>query len=474
MRERDARATFRVGGLMNNPNVIVFFTDQQRWDTTGLGGNPMGLTPNFDRLAREGTHFANTFTCQPVCGPARSTLQTGLYATNTGVWRNGQHFSPDKPRITTLFKGAGYATGYIGKWHLAQTDPVPREEQIGYDEWLGANVLEFESDAYDLNLYDNEGIKRRFPGYRVDAQTDAAIRFIDRHQDESFFLFCSFLEPHHQNHVDSYPAPPGYEEAYRDPWTPPDLRALGGSSAKHLPGYYGMVRRLDEALGRVDDALQSLNLRDDTVILFISDHGNHFKTRNGEYKRSCHEASIHVPCFATGPGFHGGGTVSELISLVDIPATLVDAAGIPVPDYMEGRSALDLLRAGNAGGVRRAEAVGWPDSVFVQISEAETGRAVRTRRWKYAVRVVDTEGPDRTPSAEAADTYSEAFLYDLKHDPYELENLVSHESHQPVRERLRAELLEHIRRVEGAEPAILPSEARPSGQRTVSPQEVGE
>lgn len=457
---------------MRQPNVIVFFTDQQRWDTTGLGGNPMGLTPNFDRLATEGTHFANTFTCQPVCGPARSSLQTGLYATQAGVWRNGLPLSPKQPRIASQFKEAGYATGYIGKWHLSTTEPVPREEQIGYDEWLGANALEHESDAWDLKLYDEEGTPRRFPGYRVDAQTDCAIRYIDRHREDPFFLFLSYLEPHHQNHVDSYPAPPGYEERYRDPWTPPDLRALGGSSAKHLPGYYGMVRRLDEALGRIDDALRSLSLREDTVILFISDHGNHFKTRNGEYKRSCHDASIHVPCFATGPGFYGGGTVQELISLVDIPATLLDAAGLDLPAHLAGRSALDLVRAQRGTGSQRAQECDWPDHVFVQISEAETGRAVRTRRWKYGVRALGGSEEDALPVRESEPEYTELFLYDLDHDPYELENIIALESHTPVRERLRKILLKRIEDVEGRQPEIVEAQTRPSGQRVVAPEEV--
>lgn len=459
---------------MSKPNVIVFFTDQQRWDTTGLGGNPMGLTPNFDRLASEGTHFANTFTCQPVCGPARSTLQTGLYATQAGVWRNGLALTADKPRIATAFKQAGYATGYIGKWHLSTHEPVPREEQIGYDEWLGANALEHESDAWALTLYDADGTPRAFPGYRVDAQTDCAIRYINRHQDEPFFLFLSYLEPHHQNHVDSYPAPPGYEERYRDPWTPPDLRALGGSAAKHLPGYYGMVKRLDEALGRIDDALRSLRLREETVILFISDHGNHFKTRNAEYKRSCHESSIHVPCFATGPGFHGGGAVNELVSLVDIPPTLLDVAGIPLPAHLAGRSALELVRAPREAGSRRAQACGWPDHVFVQISEAETGRAIRTGRWKYGVRALASDGGESPPVDERAAEYTEFYLYDLYHDPYELENIVALESHTPVRERLRKLLLERIQDVEGDVPIIREAPTRSSGQRRVSAEEVME
>ena len=107
-----------MGKSAKKPNVIVFFTDQQRWDTTGLHGNPMGLTPNLDRLAREHTHAAYSFTCQPVCGPARSCLQPGLYATTTGCHRKAIPLPEDRQTLAHYFAGAGYDTGYIGKWLL--------------------------------------------------------------------------------------------------------------------------------------------------------------------------------------------------------------------------------------------------------------------------------------------------------------------------------------------------------------------
>jgi arylsulfatase A-like enzyme len=104
--------------MKKQPNVIVFFTDQQRWDTTGVHGNPLGLTPNFDRMAQRGTHFFNTITCQPVCAPARACLQTGQYATQNGVFRNGLTLADDAVTMADCFGQAGYDTGYIGKWHL--------------------------------------------------------------------------------------------------------------------------------------------------------------------------------------------------------------------------------------------------------------------------------------------------------------------------------------------------------------------
>ena len=290
--------------MTSQPNVIVFFTDQQRWDTTGVHGNPLDLTPNFDRLARAGTDVHYSITCQPVCGPARACLQTGLYATETGCYRNGIPLPPDSRTLAHYFSEAGYDTAYIGKWHLAPMSahgPVSAEQRGGYDYWLASNLLEFTSDAYDLIMYDKAGEARKLPGYRVDAQTDAMIRYINAHQDSPFFLFSSFIEPHHQNHRDDYPPPVGYLERYRARWMPPDLAALGGSAHQQMAGYLGMIKRLDEALGRLVDALISLDMLDDTIILFTSDHGCHFKTRNAEYKRSCHDASVRVPTM-----FHGG------------------------------------------------------------------------------------------------------------------------------------------------------------------------
>ncbi len=448
--------------MSGRPNVIVFFTDQQRWDTTGVHGNPLELTPNFDRMARQGTHFFNAFTCQPVCGPGRASLQTGKYAAATGCYRNGIPLSADHRTLAHYFGEAGYATGYIGKWHLASQDPVVEEERGGYDYWLAANTLEFTSDAYDTGVYDENNQLVKLPGYRVDALTDAAIRYIDSHKEgQPFYLFLSFLEPHHQNHRDDYPAPDGYAERYTGRWTPPDLAALGGTAAQHLGGYYGMVKRLDEALGRVLDALKSLGLMDNTVLAYTTDHGNHFKTRNGEYKRSCHDGSVRIPMAITGPGFTGGGQVQELASLVDLPATLLDAAGLSVPKDMHGRSMVPLATKTSTE---------WPDEVYIQISESQVGRAVRTKRWKYAVVAPDKHGWEDSCS----DSYEEAFLYDLQADPYELTNLIGLESHQEVAAVMRERLLRRMVAA-GEEPArIIPAKLIPSGQRKVSEWEASQ
>jgi arylsulfatase A-like enzyme len=451
------------------PNVVVFFTDQQRWDCSGLHGNPLELMPNFDRLAKQHTHLANCFTCQPVCGPARSCLQTGQYATTTGVWRNGLPIPLDRPTMASCFNEAGYHTGYIGKWHLGgeagclrkgPSTPIKTSHRGGYKQWLAVEGLELSINEYKTILFDDHNQPVDLPGYRSDAVADAGIRFINQHQDKPFFLILSFIEPHHQNDTDAYPAPDGYRARYTGKWCPPDLASLpayattqgqtnapeygqvGGTTARHLDGYYGMVKRLDEGFGRIYDALKSLELLENTIILFISDHGCHFKTRNSEYKRSCHESSIRVPSLLAGPGFEGKGSLPQLVSLVDLPPTLLDACDIPIPHSMQGQSLMPLLRG---------QPCHWQDDVFVQISESHIGRAVRTKRWKYAVVAEKQDENNRGGSSR----YHEMFLYDLKNDPYELCNLITQQSHDGVRNLMRERLLQRIRHIEENEPHIV-------------------
>lgn len=444
---------------VERPNVIVFFTDQQRWDTSGLHGNPMGLTPNYDRMAQRGTHLSHMFTCQPVCGPARSCVQTGLYATKSGCFTNGIPLPTQIKTLGHYFQEANYRTGYIGKWHLAAEEPVPPHKREGYDYWLASNGLEHTSEPYHTVLYNHNGEPVKLPGYRVDAVTDAAIDYINQHQYDPFFLFVSYLEPHHQNRTDDYPAPDGYREKYRTGWIPPDLAALGGTAHQHLGGYYGMVKRLDEALGRMLDALKSLNLLDDTIILFTSDHACHFKTRNEEYKRSCHDASIRIPGTIQGPGFDQGGHVKQLISLIDVAPTLLDAVGISVPAEMQGRSIVPLLQG---------ETEHWQDEVFVQISESQVGRAIRTQKWKYSV-----SAPDKRATIDAgSDRYVEEFLYDLEADPYELNNLIGYKSHRIVCDYLKERLIQQMVKAGEVAPTIDNAPERESGQHIVKEEEI--
>ncbi len=418
------------------PNVLVFFTDQQRWDTCGCyGANPMGLTPVLEEMAARGTMVRYSFTVQPVCGPARSCLQTGKYATQTGCFHNGIPLPTTEKTLAHYFGEAGYYTAYVGKWHLGGTGdkPVPPERRGGYNDfWLGADGLEHTSHPYDLCMFDQEGHTYRRPGYRVDAQTDAVLEFLEQRAKDRgrpFYLFNSYLEPHHQNDMNRYVAPDGYAEKYRDFYVPPDLVGREGDWLTELPDYYGMCARLDENLGRVLETLWRTGLEENTILLFCSDHGSHFRTRNGEYKRSCHENSIRVPTVFQGPGFNRTAVVEELVCLLDWPATLLDAAGIPVPSAVQGRSILPLLDG---------RAADWPQEVLVQISESQVGRAVRTKRWKLGVNAPDRDGWKDMGS----DRYVEQDLYDLEADPHERTNLAG----RPETRQIAAELAATLRR----------------------------
>ena len=309
-------------------------------------------------------------------------------------------------------------------------------------------------------LFDNDNAPVHLPGYRVDALTDAGIRYIDAHQKEPFFLTISYLEPHHQNRIDDFVAPTGYREDYANRWVPPDLAALGGSTQQHLGGYFGIVKRLDEALGRVLDTLKSSGLEENTILLYVSDHGCHFKTRNAEYKRSCHDSSIRIPVALRGPGFAAGGRIQELVSLVDLPPTLLDAAGLPVPEAMQGRSVVPLAAH------RSTE---WPGDVFVQISESQVGRCIRTRRWKYSVVAPELSGWQ----VPASDSYTEEYLYDLEADPYELHNLIGYDAYDSLKTVLRERLIRRMLEAGEAAPTIVPAPTHGSGQRTVREDELG-
>jgi arylsulfatase A-like enzyme len=435
----------------SHPNVLVFFTDQQRWDTVGCYGDDLGLglTPNLDRMAAEGVRFELAFTAQPVCGPARACLQTGVYPTVTGCYRNGIPLPSEATTLAHHFKRAGYEVGYIGKWHLGGTrdQPVPAERRGGYsDFWLGADLLEFTSHPYGGGYFDGDNQLVEFQGYRVDSQSDHVIDYLrSRDGERPFFLFLSYLEPHHQNDMQRYVAPDGYAERYRDARAPADLAAHPeGDWPANLADYYGICADLDENLGRIRAELERLGLAENTIILFTSDHGSHFRTRNAEYKRSCHEAAIRIPLIGWGGPFAGGRVVDELVSLIDVPPTLLDVAGIAVPEDFHGRSLLPLARG---------EATTWPQEVFVQISESQVGRALRTRRWKYGVDAPERHGWDDMDSP----VYVEQYLYDLEHDPHELHNLAGDPAHRSIADELADRLVQRMVAVGEEPPRIAPA-----------------
>ena len=445
-------------------NIVFYFTDQQRWDTCGCFGQPLDITPNLDKLAAEGVRFPNAFSPQPVCGPCRALFQTGRYPTETGCFRNNIMLPPNVKTLGQYIEEAGYETAYIGKWHLASdgelekppvidhtVTAIPRELRGGYTGyWRTADVLEFTSHGYDGFVFDENDNRVDFKGYRADCINDLALEFFDTYdRKKPFFMTVSQIEPHHQNDRKHYEGPEGSKERFKDFVLPHDLEVLQGNAAEEYPDYLGQCAALDENLGRLVARLKKEGLYDDTVIIFASDHGSHFKTRNrdehlngyDDYKRSCHDGCLHVPLVIAGGPYKGGVTVPELVSTESLPKTILAIAGVDVGDAMIGE---DLL------GVVEHRDPDRPNEVFAQISESRVGRCVRTPEWLYSVYAPGVNGGE----AAAADTYADDFLYDMKADPWQLNNVVSDPAYAAVKMTLREKLLGWIERAEGARPVI--------------------
>lgn len=419
--------------MSKKPNIIFFFVDQQRWDTVGVYGQKLNITPNLDKLAALGVKFENAFTCQPVCGPARACIQTGKYATEMGCYRNGIALPLEEKTIAHYLKEVGYDVAYVGKWHLASTTgefdyktvAIPLERRGGYDGYYRtADVLEGTSHGYDGYVFDENMNKVEFKGYRADCITDYALDYIKNYNDEKpFFLFLSHIEPHHQNDHKRYEGPIGSKEKFKNYEIPGDLIDTEGDWRENFPDYLGAINQLDYNVGRVMDTLKEKGIEEDTIIIYTSDHGSHFRTRNNEYKRSCHDSCIKVPMIAYGPTFKGGKVINDLVSLIDITPTLLACADIEKPQYMKGNPLQQLVNG---------DTINWPKEVFLQISESQVGRAIRTNKWKYSVRAFDKSGRDDSCSV----VYTEDFLYDLENDPHERNNLIADENYKEVRSNL--------------------------------------
>ena len=445
-------------------NIIFYFTDQQRWDTCGCFGQPLDITPNLDRLAREGVKFDNAFSPQPVCGPCRALFQTGKYPTETGCFRNNIMLPAGVKTLANYIEEAGYETAYIGKWHLASdgelekppvidhtVTAVPRELRGGYTGyWRAADVLEFTSHGYDGFVFDENDRRIDFKGYRADCINDLALEFFDSYDGKKpFFMTVSQIEPHHQNDRRHYEGPEGSRERFKDFVLPGDLKALGGNAAEEYPDYLGQCASLDENLGKLVAKLKEKGLYENTVIIFASDHGSHFFTRNrdshlngyDDYKRSCHDACLHVPLVIAGGPFKGGIAVEELVSTASLPKTILALAGVDAGEAMIGENLLDVVEK---------KYDNRPNEIFAQISESRVGRCIRTARFTYSVYAPGVHGG----AAAASDRYADDFLYDMERDPHQLNNVVDDPAYAQVKKELRERLLDWIRRAEGARPVI--------------------
>lgn len=436
----------------DRPNILVFFTDQQRWDSCGCYGQTLPVTPNLDRLANEGVRFEFAFTCQPVCGPLRAAVQTGVYPTSVSCHLNHRMLPIDADTVAKRMGAAGYFCGYIGKWHLASFGPhdgqddvkrsaIPPERRGGWDDfWLASDALELTSCGYGGYMFDKDGKRWDFDKdtYRVDALTQVLMDYLDvAPKEQPMLTFVSYLEPHHQNNHFCFEGPRGSRKTWKDYDVPGDLTGTLGDWRWNYPDYLGCCNALDQALGKVVAKLRERGELENTLLLFSSDHACHFWTRNEEYKRSCHDNSIRIPLVARGPGFMGGKVATGIASNLDLPGTILRAAGLDVPAHFHGATLQDVF----SGVLHRS-------ALLVQISESHCGRCLRTTRWTYSVRA---PGSGKQSSSTL---YFEDFLYDNETDPHQRKNLVNEAKYETIREELRCELLQRLEAAGETAPSI--------------------
>ncbi len=448
------------------PNVIVIVVDDLRWDELGIAGHPYLETPHIDRLAREGARFSNAFHAVPLCSPNRASILTGQYPSRHGIIDNvarnrASHRLQTFPRA---LQAEGYETAFLGKWHMGN-DPTPRP---GFDYWA---AIPGQGRTTDPELYE-DGRIHTVEGYITDVLTDRAVAFIERDRAGPFFLYIGHKAIHpdarqlDDGSVDLsvprgyVPAPrhlgryeenvlprranvissldeladkPALRRALLNKSSPEMVEMFGeseldpGSSEETIRRRAEMLLAVDDGLGRLAAALDRRGILDETFILFTSDNGFFYGEHGLSIERRLpYEESIRTPLIVRYPVVaEAGSQIEDLVVSVDIAPTVLEIAGAPIGDHIQGRSFVPLLRG---------DASDWRRSVLIEFYTYENPfpwlvdmdyRAIRTSRYKY---VHWMQHPDENE------------LYDLAEDPYETRNLIDDPRLAGVIQELRAEL----------------------------------
>jgi iduronate 2-sulfatase len=415
-------------------NVLFIAVDDMNNDL-GCYGQALASSPNIDRLAKEGVRFDRAYCQFPLCSPSRSSLMTGLRPDTTKVFDLKYRFRTGIPDVVTLpqaFMNAGYYAARVGKiYHYGNPGDIGTSGLDDAASWkevvnpAGRDHTALENDVMNFTpkrglgsamafLADKEGTDEEQTDGKVATE---AIRMLEAHAGEPFFLAVGFYKPHtpwiapkkyfdeHALEKITLPAiAPGFEAsvpplalASTKPW--PYMGVTAEQARECKQAYYASISFVDAQIGKVLGALDRLKLRDSTVVVFWSDHGYHLGEHWLWMKQSCFEESARVPMIIAAPGKSAGQTCLRPVELVDLYPTLADLAGVPAPKNLEGASLRPLLE--NPG----AE---WKRPAFTQVQRGPVpGHSVRTARWRY------TEWDGGAKGTE---------LYDHEADPLELHN----------------------------------------------------
>jgi len=414
------------------PNVVFLLADQWRAKATGYEGDPNVKTPNLDRLAKQSLNFRNVVSVCPVCTPYRAALMTGRYPTATGMFLNDAYLPDRELCLAEIFRSAGYATAYIGKWHLdghGRSEFVAPERRQGWEYWKGA---ECDHNYPHSHYYEGDSPEKKFwDGYDAFAQTRDAQAYLQRQAraEQSFVLLVSYGTPHFPHHT----APQEYQDLYPPdriqlaPNVPPELRDKARQEAQ---GYYAHCTALDKCVGDILGTLDQTGLAARTILVFTSDHGESLGSHGAPpfMKHVPWDEAARVPFLLRYPSAHGeqGRVVSTPLTTPDILPTLLGLADVPRPDTLQGEDLSGLVR-GQTPPADRA-ALYMAVSPFAGRGFDNAYRAIRTSRYTY---VRSLAGP--------------WLLYDDQQDPYQLENLVDKPEAAALRQELDGRLQQQLR-----------------------------
>jgi arylsulfatase A-like enzyme len=433
------------------PNIVFVLADQLRYPSCGFAGDAQAKTPHLDRLAGEGVLFRNAVSGHPVCSPYRASLLTGKYTTSTGMVINELRMNPDHECLAHVLTRGGYETAYIGKWHLWANelgnhyDPKnsfvpPGPYRLGFDGYWAA--YNFHHEYYKGYYHTDSPKKIAIDGYEPDVQTDMAIGLIEGYAKKlkPFALFLSVGTPHDPWGPDNVPPeyyamfadegdmprfklPPNHKpenDPYADAWGRFKTPAERANLLKMMRGYCAMIANLDWNLGRLLESIDTAGIRDNTIVVFTSDHGEMLGAQGRRAKNIFYEEAVRVPFVIRWSGRTLKGRESDAcLNTPDIMPTLLSMAGLPIPAKVEG---MDLSHC--ALGKPGPE----PEAAFMQNTGAcavwEDGyewRALRSKRYTYAIYRKDRK----------------ELLFDNVADPYQMKNLAEGPEHQQTMDRFR-------------------------------------
>lgn len=409
------------------PNIILIITDDQGWGDLGFHGNPWIKTPHLDALAKESVRFTQ-FYVSPVCAPTRASLMTGRYSLRTGVidtYNGGAIMATEEKTIAEYLREAGYATGMFGKWHLGDVYPCRPHDQ-GFDTAIYHHAggmaqpgdlntyFRFDSAYFDPTLVHN-GVPNTREGYCSDIYTDDAIDFLTQHQDTPFFAYISYNAPHTPLQL-----PQKYYALYQDlDFDPSDVpefdrphTEMTERNKEDARKVYGMVSNIDDNVGKLLQELDDLGLRENTVVIFMTDNGPQQIRYNGPFrgrKTTVYEGGIRVPFLMRWPKHFETSLVVQIpCAHIDVLPTIMHIAGIKAPVDVDGENFWPLLQGQTVDWVERPLYHYWARGY----EEPWQNTAIRQGPYKLV---------GMTGYAASLD---ELELYNLDHDPGELVNLI--------------------------------------------------